>query len=111
MYKSFFLKIVLNFIIKIFCDEMYCYYFKEARGKTIDMSTSAIRSAKAAENGSSNGESNNLSGGSASSAKENQTTNVAPAAPKKDKPVRQRTALYSENLPTFYVGAGNNSEL
>lgn len=28
--------------------------------------------------------------------------------PKKDK---KRTALYSENLPTFYVGAGNNSEL
>lgn len=89
---------------------MYYYYFKEARGKTIDMSTSAIRSAKVAENGSSNGESNNLlSGGSASSAKENQTTNVVAA--KKDKPVRQRTALYSENLPTFYVGAGNNSEL
>ena len=89
---------------------MYCYYFKEARGKTIDMSTSAIRSAKAAENGSSNGESNNLlSGGSASSAKENQTTNVAAA--KKEKPVRQRTALYSENLPTFYVGTGNNSKL
>ena len=91
---------------------MYSYYFKEARGKTIDMSTSAIRSAKATENGSSNGESNNnLSGGSASSAKENQTSNVVAAAAKKEKPVRQRTALYSENLPTFYVGAGNNSEL
>lgn len=85
---------------------MYCYYFKEARGKTIDMSsTSAIRSAKTAESGESN---SNPSGGSASSGKENQTTNVVA---KKDKPVRQRTALYSENLPTFYVGAGNNSEL
>ena len=24
---------------------------------------------------------------------------------------KKRAALYSENLPTFYVGAGNNSEL
>ena len=24
---------------------------------------------------------------------------------------KKRTALYTENLPTFYVGQGNNSEL
>lgn len=32
-------------------------------------------------------------------------------AGKKEKPARLRTALYAENLPTFYVGQGNNSEL
>ena len=36
--------------------------------------------------------------------KSNQTSNDV----KKDK---KRQALYTENFPTFYVGAGNNSEL
>lgn len=31
---------------------------------------------------------------------------------KQTKPeAKKRTALYTENLPTFYVGAGNNAEL
>ena len=53
-----------------------------------------------------------VSFGSATAGKENASSSSATlASAKKDKPVRQRTALYSEYLPTFYVGAGNNSEL
>jgi hypothetical protein len=38
----------------------------------------------------------------------NEETSVA----KQTKPeAKKRTALYTENLPTFYVGAGNNAEL
>jgi hypothetical protein len=33
------------------------------------------------------------------------------AEPNSIKEKKKRTALYSENLPTFYVGQGNNSEL
>lgn len=29
----------------------------------------------------------------------------------KDSKSHKRTALYTENLPTFYVGVGNNAEL
>lgn len=50
----------------------------------------------------------------------NEVSSKAPAATesaslqqlhKTDKSARQRTALYTENLPTFYVGPGNNAEL
>ena len=33
------------------------------------------------------------------------------AEPNSIKEKKKRAALYSENLPTFYVGQGNNSEL
>jgi hypothetical protein len=33
------------------------------------------------------------------------------AEPNSTKEKKKRAALYSENLPTFYVGQGNNSEL
>ena len=64
------------------------------------MSTMVIKTLKSAsESGAAGTES---SGGS---------TSIKEATVKKEKPARLRTALYAENLPTFYVGQGNNSEL
>ena len=39
-----------------------------------------------------------------------ENASAKPAAPPQ-KEKHKRTALYTENLPTFYVGAGNNAEL
>ena len=40
--------------------------------------------------------------------KQNEETAKAPTQTKEK---HKRTALYTENLPTFYVGSGNNAEL
>ena len=42
---------------------------------------------------------------SASKTKPNETANDA------KKPEKKRSGLYDQNVPTFYVGAGNNPEL
>ena len=46
-----------------------------------------------------------------SKANEENTTSAKPAVASPQKEKHKRTALYTENLPTFFVGPGNNAEL